>query len=183
MYRISQLARSFKLSRSTLLYYDRVGLLCPSGRSEAGYRLYSTADKERLALICSYRQAGLGIEEIRCLLATAADGSEAVIRQRLQAIGSEIRQLQAQQRLLAGMLTLPTGGELSQAVDKQTWIEMLRAAGMDDQAMLQWHSEFERRAPQAHQAFLLSLGISEQETEQIRKQAASQTTLPFSTST
>lgn len=171
MYRISQLARSFKLSRSTLLYYDRVGLLCPSGRSEAGYRLYSTADKERLALICSYRQAGLGIEEIRCLLATAADGSEAVIRQRLQAIGSEIRQLQAQQRLLAGMLTLPTGGELSQAVDKQTWIEMLRAAGMDDQAMLQWHSEFERRAPQAHQAFLLSLGISEEEVLLIRQVA------------
>jgi len=63
------------------------------------------------------------------------------------------------------------------------FVSLLRAAGMDDQAMLQWHSEFERRAPQAHQAFLLSLGISEQETEQIRKQAASQTTLPFSTST
>jgi DNA-binding transcriptional MerR regulator len=169
MYRITQLARQFGLSRSTLLYYDRVGLLNSSGRSEAGYRVYSTADKERLALICSYRQSGLGIDDIRHLLASAAEGSETVIRQRLQAIGAEIRQLQAQQQLLAGMLTLPTGGELPQTVDKQTWIEMLQAAGMDEHAMCQWHSEFERRSPHAHHAFLLSLGVCEQEALQIRR--------------
>ena len=168
MYRITQLARLFGLSRSALLYYDRIGLLQPTGRSETGYRCYSIADKERLATICSYRQAGLGIEAIRRLLTTTADGSETVIRQRLQAIGTEIRNLQAQQRLLAGMLTLPAGGELSQVVDKQTWIEMLRAAGMDEAAMQQWHAEFERRAPQAHHAFLLSLGIDEKEALVIR---------------
>ena len=174
MFRITQLARLFGLSRSTLLYYDRVGLLQPSGRSEAGYRYYSTADKERLATICSYRQAGLGIEAIRHLLTTAADGSEALIRQRLQAVGCEIRNLQAQQQLLAGMLNLQTGGALSVSVNKQTWIEMLRAAGMDDQAMQQWHAEFERRAPQAHHSFLLSLGIDEQEALLIRQLSAEQ---------
>ena len=174
MFRITQLARLFGLSRSTLLYYDRVSLLQPSGRSEAGYRYYSTADKERLATICSYRQAGLGIEAIRHLLTTAADGSEALIRQRLQAVGCEIRNLQAQQQLLAGMLNLQTGGALSVSVNKQTWIEMLRAAGMDEQAMQQWHAEFERRAPQAHHAFLLSLGIDEQEALLIRQLSAEQ---------
>ena len=174
MYRITQLARLFGLSRSTLLYYDRVGLLQPTGRSEAGYRCYSTADKERLAAICSYRQAGLGIEAIRRLLATAEAGSELVIRQRLEAIGCEIRNLQAQQQLLAGMLNLQAGGELAIAIDKQTWIEMLRAAGMDEAAMQQWHVEFERRAPQAHHAFLLSLGIDEQEALVIRQLSAGQ---------
>jgi len=62
MYQITTLAKASGLSRSTLLYYDRIGLLCPSGRSAAGYRLYSARDKERLALICSYRQAGLALE-------------------------------------------------------------------------------------------------------------------------
>ena len=174
MYRITQLARLFGLSRSTLLYYDRVGLLQPSGRSEAGYRCYSAADKDRLATICSYRQAGLGIEAIRRLLATAEAGSETVIRQRLEAIGGEIKNLQAQQQLLADMLNLQTGGELAVSVDKQTWIEMLRAAGMDEQAMQQWHAEFERRAPQAHHAFLLSLGIDEIEILLIRDLSAGQ---------
>ena len=169
MYRITQLARQFGLSRSTMIYYDRIGLLSPTGRSEAGYRLYSTADKEQLALICSYRQSGLRIEDIRRLLTKAAEGSETVIRQRLQAIGAEIRQLQAQQQLLAGMLTLPTGGELPKRVDKQTWIEMLQAAGMDERAMCLWHAEFERRAPHAHYDFLLSLGIDEQEACRIRQ--------------
>jgi DNA-binding transcriptional MerR regulator len=169
MYRITRLARQFGLSRSTLLYYDRIGLLSPSGRSEAGYRLYSPADRERLAAICGYRQAGLGIDDIRRLLATVEEGSETVIKKRLQEIGREIVGLQAQQRLLAGMLTLQSGGGLPAQVDKETWVEMLRAAGMDEQAMAQWHAEFERRAPEAHHAFLLSLGITEQEALQIRQ--------------
>ena len=58
MYRISQLAEQFGLSRSTLLYYDRIGLLSPSARSEAGYRQYSAADRGRLESICSLRRAG-----------------------------------------------------------------------------------------------------------------------------
>jgi DNA-binding transcriptional MerR regulator len=172
MYRITRLARQFGLSRSTLLYYDRIGLLSPSERSDAGYRLYSPADRQRLASICSYRQAGLGIEDIRRLLATAAEGGEAVIRRRLQEIGDEIRGLQAQQRLLAGMLRLQSGGELPARVDKETWVAMLRAAGMDDQAMERWHAEFERRAPGAHHAFLLSLGITDKEALLIRHWSA-----------
>ena len=58
----------FNLSRSTLLYYHRIGLLRPNARSPAGYRLYSDDDKERLTAICNFRQAGLGLEEIRKLL-------------------------------------------------------------------------------------------------------------------
>ena len=44
---------------------------------------------------------------------------------------------------------------------------MLRASGMDDNAMKQLHAEFERREPEAHHSFLLSLGISENEALQI----------------
>ena len=47
MLTISQVASRFGLSRSTLLYYDTIGLLSPSLRSRANYRLYSPADVER----------------------------------------------------------------------------------------------------------------------------------------
>ena len=58
MLTISQLAKRFALSRSTLLYYDARGLLSPSRRSEANDRLYSQADVERMELIDVYRREG-----------------------------------------------------------------------------------------------------------------------------
>jgi hypothetical protein len=45
------------------------------------------------------------------------------------------------------------------------------AAGLDDAAMDTWHAEFEKRAPQAHHAFLHSLGIPEEEIRKIRHEA------------
>ena len=47
-YRISELGSRFKLSRSTLLYYDRIGLLCPGGRTASDYRQYTADDLARL---------------------------------------------------------------------------------------------------------------------------------------
>lgn len=168
MFRISELARQFGLSRSTLLYYDRIGLLQPTGRSGAGYRLYSKENSDRLSNICTFRKAGLSLEDVQRILSMSEEDTNGVVlRKRLQDIGEEIRTLQSQQRLIATMLKVQAQGELP--VDKQTWIDMLRAAGMDEDAMVKWHSEFERRAPESHHQFLLSLGIPEDEALYIRK--------------
>jgi MerR family transcriptional regulator, thiopeptide resistance regulator len=171
MYRITELAQHFGLSRSTLLYYDRIGLLTPSERSGAGYRLYSAADRNRLATICSFRQAGLTIRDILRVLSTKEDAHRAVLQRRMQELGDEIHALQTQRHLLAKMLRVQSLGQLPVAIDKQAWVEMLRAAGMDDAAMARWHTEFERRAPEAHHQFLLSLGLSEEEVRFIRRRA------------
>jgi MerR family transcriptional regulator, thiopeptide resistance regulator len=171
MFKITELARKFGLSRSTLLYYDRIGLLTPSGRSDAGYRLYSLNDRDRLSTICSFRQAGLTIEDIRRVLSMEEDANGVVLRRRMRELGEEISTLQTQQHLLGKMLQVQSLGELPVTVDKQAWIEMLRAAGMDEAAMRRWHTEFERRAPEAHHKFLLALGISEDEAFFIRKQS------------
>lgn len=172
MYRITELARQFGLSRSTLLYYDRIGLLTPSGRSDANYRCYSSTDKERLSSICSLRQVGMDIDGIRAVLEAAGDDSTAVLQCRLTEIGVEISALMTKQRLLAGMLRLQGEGGPKNTVDKEMFVSMLRAAGMDDNAMRQLHVEFERREPEAHHTFLLSLGISEKEALDIRKWSA-----------
>ncbi len=39
MLTVGKLAEDFGLSRSTLLYYDRIGLLQPAARTEKGYRV------------------------------------------------------------------------------------------------------------------------------------------------
>ena len=67
---VGELARSHGLSRSTLLYYDRIGLLKPSGRTPSGYREYTDRDEERLGQICLYRRTGLSLAEIRRLQQT-----------------------------------------------------------------------------------------------------------------
>ncbi len=172
MYLITKLAKDFGLSRTTLLYYDQIGLLRPSARSEAGYRLYSSQDRDRLAKICSLRHAGLTIEDIRRMLSVKEDADRSVVQRRMHEISEEIRILQTQQHLLGRMLQVQSMGELPGAIDKQAWIEMLRAAGMDEAAMKKWHAEFEKRAPDAHHQFLLSLGISEEEALFIRRRSA-----------
>jgi DNA-binding transcriptional MerR regulator len=164
---VSKLGRLFGLSRSALLYYDRVGLLTPSGRTRAGYRCYSEEERQRLERICGFRRAGLSLEEIRAILASGKP-SAAILERRFHEIGEEIRLLKVKQGLLSRMLTGMASEKLPSAVDRDLWVEMLRAAGMDDRAMARWHAEFEERAPDAHREFLLSLGIPEGEAEEIR---------------
>jgi MerR family transcriptional regulator, thiopeptide resistance regulator len=165
---ISKMGRLFGLSRSALLYYDRIGLLKPSGRTRAGYRCYSEADRRRLERICGFRRAGLALEEIRKILASGKP-SAMVLERRFHAIGDEIRVLKAKQGLLSRMLTGMASPKCPSAVDRDMWVEMLKAAGMDEKSMVRWHVEFEQRAPEAHHEFLLSLGIPEGEAQEIRK--------------
>jgi DNA-binding transcriptional MerR regulator len=167
-YTISKLARSFGLSRSTLLYYDRIGLLRPSGRSNSGYRLYTDREASRLKRISTFRQAGLSLRDIEILLSSGSKPSAMVLEKRLGEIGSQILDLRSQQRLLSEMLKKMAGGGCPATVDKKMWVEMLRAAGMDDEAMANWHDQFEARAPEAHHEFLISLGIPEKEVIRIR---------------
>jgi len=176
MIMVSQLAKQFGLSRSTLLYYDRIGLLPPSGRSEVGYRLYSQADVERLRSICAYRDAGLSLEEVGSILDNLDVPQREVLENRLREIGHNIRVLQQQQQVLAKMLRVKAGHSPFAVTGKQLWVEMFRAAGMDEAAMRNWHREFELRAPDDHHAFLLALDISEKEAIQIRKLSANMET-------
>jgi DNA-binding transcriptional MerR regulator len=168
-YTISKAARLYGLSRSTLLYYDRVGLLSPSCRTSTGYRLYTEEDVKLLERICILRQIGLSIEDIKTIVRTEDRPCTNLFEKRLKEIGDEILALKAKQRLLSSMLKGITLKEGQPEIDKQMWIEMLQTAGMDEQGMERWHTEFEHRAPEAHHAFLLSLGIPEDEARLIRQ--------------
>jgi len=168
-YSISQIARAGGLSRSTLLYYDRLGLLRPAGRTAAGYRYYAKADLTALQRIRHFREAGLTLKEIRAVLSAGGQPGTKLLEKRLSETTDGIVGLKKQQRMLAGMLhRVATRKRPPATVDTQLWVEMLEAAGMDDAAKKRWHMEFERRAPAGHQEFLLSLGIPADEVARIR---------------
>ncbi|MCE5333344.1 MAG: MerR family transcriptional regulator [Desulfobacteraceae bacterium] len=168
---ISKLARLFGLSRSTLLYYDRIGLLSPPGRTSTGYRIYSEEDAQRLDRICTLRRTSLSIDDIKTILRSEDRPCVHLFEKRLKEIEEEILSLKAKQGLLCAMLKGMAEQREKQDVDRDMWVEMLRAAGMDEQGMDRWHAEFEHRAPEAHHEFLLSLGIPEDEALAIRQWA------------
>lgn len=166
---ISQLARRFGLSRSTLLYYDSIGLLSPSKRTRANYRIYSDPDVERMELIDVYRRAGLPLKEIaRILRSKKGADLSALFEARLRGLNLEIAKLRRQQQMLVGLMRNPDALHRSRHMDKAGWVAILRAAGLDDRAMRRWHEEFERLSPEAHQDFLESLGLPEEEVARIR---------------
>ncbi len=91
MYTIGKLSKQFNISRSTLLYYDKIGLLRPSDRSESGYRLYSDEDVRHLALIMQHREAGIPLNDIAKLFDIEKNSITEILTDRLTSIQSEIK--------------------------------------------------------------------------------------------
>ena len=68
MYRVSDFAEKAGITVRTLHHYDRLGLLKPSSRTEAGYRLYGERDFVRLQQIVTLKFIGLPLKQIKDLL-------------------------------------------------------------------------------------------------------------------
>lgn len=81
-YTVGRLAELAGVTVRTLHHYDEIGLLSPSERSEAGYRLYGPGDVGRLRDILTYRELGLALDEIAAILDEAADPRARLARQR-----------------------------------------------------------------------------------------------------
>lgn len=64
-HQVKEVAALSGVSIRALHHYDAIGLLVPSGRTEAGYRLYSDDDLLRLQQILIGRELGLSLEAIR----------------------------------------------------------------------------------------------------------------------
>ncbi len=59
--RIGDLAKRCGVSRDTLRFYERDGLISPPPRSDAGYRLYGESDAQRVQFIRRAQSVGLAL--------------------------------------------------------------------------------------------------------------------------
>lgn len=73
--KIGELAKRLGLNVRTLRYYESIGLLSPTSRSEGNYRLYSEADERRLRFVLQAKRVGLSLEEIARILELGRHGS------------------------------------------------------------------------------------------------------------
>ncbi|MGJ0118204.1 MerR family transcriptional regulator [Williamsia sp. MIQD14] len=102
LYRVGQLAELTGLTVRTLHHYDEIGLLSPSRRSGAGYRLYAGDDVTRLYEILALRQLGLSLEQISGAI-TGETSLEAMLVAHAEHVDA---QLAAMQRLQTHVTTV-----------------------------------------------------------------------------
>lgn len=167
MLTVTQLAREFGISRATILYYEKEGLLFPASRSENGYRWYGTKELERLEAITSYRSYGLSVSRIRVLLEQKGKSQTQILKEHFSQLEQEIQTLRNQQKAIVTLLQEP---EMltENIVTKARWVQIMEAAGFSKSDMVTWHQKFEAMEPSEHHKFLQSLGIDDEEIKRIR---------------
>ena len=139
MYLISELATLIGVSRTTLLYYEKIGLIQGS-RMSNGYRRYSEQDAQRLLLIQQLQAGGLTLKE--CQACLEAKLNRQVLLDRLSQLDQEIEHKTKARTLLSGLL-----GERSQK---------------------EWHQSLQQVAPDAHFNWLLKQGFTEKEALRLK---------------
>ncbi|MDT9000836.1 MerR family transcriptional regulator [Paucibacter sp. APW11] len=113
-YSVGELARRSGLTVRALHHYEELGLLRPSGRSEAGYRQYNEADVRRLHRLLALRQTGLALKDIGPLL----DGEDPPLREVLaQQIGQIEAQMVRQRALLDALQHVARRADMSEAAE------------------------------------------------------------------
>ncbi len=171
--RVSTLAQRCGLSRSTLLYYESIGLLRRPPRTTGNYRAYSEADLARLQQIGVYRKVGLSLAAVRKVLDQSRGDAAAVLQRRLVEIDDEIETLRDHQRAILRLLGRPRALGSKEMMTKGKWLAIMRGAGFTEADMDRWHAEFEASAPEEHQEFLEYLHIRTREIETIRESSRS----------
>lgn len=139
MYRISQLADVVGLSRSTLLYYEKLGLI-KGERLQNGYRQYSEKEAQRLVLLQNLQAGGLTLKE--CQACIDAKVNRSLLVERLAQLDKEIEQKQQSRHLLAALL-----GERS---------------------LSNWHESLDLVAPEAHLEWLIKQGFDEKQAMRLK---------------
>jgi len=79
---VGELARLTGVTVRALHHYDEIGLVRPSQRTAAGYRLYSDEDVLRLQRVLLYRELGMPLDEIAAAIDEDADREELLRRHR-----------------------------------------------------------------------------------------------------
>jgi DNA-binding transcriptional MerR regulator len=151
-YTVSEVARLANLSVRALHHYDEIGLLKPSGRSETSYRLYSSADLQRLQQVMSFKVLGFPLAQIRLLLADPEfDAKQALLLQRrlLEEKAGEVKSLIA--AVDAALASLKKGANTMDSKQMFGAFENFDPAQFEEEARERWgkteaYKESQRRA-------------------------------------
>jgi MerR family transcriptional regulator, thiopeptide resistance regulator len=130
MRRIGEVAAATGLTVRTLHHYDEIGLLAASGRSEAGYRLYSDADVRRLYRIVAFRRLGFALGEIGPLLDRDGGDPRAVVRDQLTRLDADLELMRRLHDRLRRLLEALEGAD---GAASELFLEAIEGITMSEQ--------------------------------------------------
>src|SRR5262245_52120543 len=120
-FRIGELAAFSGVTPRALRLYEARGLIAPSERSDAGYRVYGTAELVRAIRIRRLRALGMSLEQVAGVLADDADPGSFPVQ--LELLRDELRRRAAILARAADEVSLMVG-----VGDEAVWQELLTAA-------------------------------------------------------
>lgn len=124
-WKVGTLAQASGLTVRTLHHWDKIGLLSPSRRTDAGHREYGGQDVIRLYQVLALRRLGLGLESIATCLDVGVDPVR-LVSDHLAGVEASIASLEALRERLAHIQ-----GELvsDRAPDVSTLFGVLQTMG------------------------------------------------------
>lgn len=84
MWTVHEICAQTGLSKRTLQYYDRIGLLPPAGHTEAGYRLYDEKSLETLQQIMLFRELEFPLKEIKRIIKSSNFDRNRALEQQIE---------------------------------------------------------------------------------------------------
>lgn len=93
--KISEFAERAEVTVKTLLHYDKIGLLKPTKKTDAGYRVYSDEDFLRLQHINTLKFIGLSLNEINQLLYETGENLESMINIQKKALEEKKKHIES----------------------------------------------------------------------------------------
>lgn len=147
-YSVGQVSTFAGVTVRTLHHYDKAGLLSPSDRSHAGYRLYNEADLVRLQQILFYRELGFPLDEIAAIFKDPQVNPLERLRARQRELNEEIARLQRLAEVAERAIEVQkTGVPLTPEERFEVFGEVAFDLSYATEAELKWaHSEGQRQA-------------------------------------
>lgn len=132
---VSELADLAGVTVRTLHHYDQIGLLTPTGRTDAGYRLYDHDDLLRLQQIMVWRELGFGLAEIRALLDDPGYDLAAALADQRAALAARVDELSLVLKRVDDALAEVRGGA---PIQEETMFEGFDNAEYEAEAEERW---------------------------------------------
>ena len=141
------------ISVRTLHYYDEIGLLKPSDKSDAGYRLYDDKALEQLQQILFFREFDIPLKEIKAVMENPALDGNHILKMQREMLLTKIKRME---HLVASIDDILKGDnkmdfaifnktevdEMFQAMTKHMPVEMKQKAIDEFGGLEKWHEHY-----------------------------------------
>lgn len=104
MISIQELTKETGVTVRTLRYYDQIGLLKPSGKTDGGHRLYSEVDVIRLQQILFLKEMGFSLKEIMNMLVTDLYSLKESLERQLKFVQGEQQKFERMEKMLQAVI-------------------------------------------------------------------------------